>query len=136
MARTVERAPTTTTTLTTTPYVIKLPMARAGTKTKTTNTSQSSRFELPPITFEPRKPHMITCETTKTVTERVKRLIDEPCSMQACKKENGRHARTLVVIVMAAFDEYKGKTFDNEHPMCPGCADKIKRSFMGEKVVR
>ena len=55
--------------------------------------------------------------------------------MQACKKENGRHARTLVVIVTAAFDEYEGETFDNKHPMCPGCADKIKRSFMGEKVV-
>ena len=56
--------------------------------------------------------------------------------MQACKKENGRHACALVIIVTAAFDEYEGKFFDNEHPMCPECADKVKRSFMGEKVVR
>ena len=55
--------------------------------------------------------------------------------MQACKKENGRHAHALAIIVMAAFDEYEGEFFENKHPMCPGCANKVKRSFMGEKVV-
>ena len=36
---------------------------------------------------------------------------------------------------MAAFDEYEGEFFENEHPMCPGCVDMIKKSFMGKKVV-
>ena len=137
MTRPILRAPVTTMAMT--PYVVKLPTARAGTKSVTasttsrakniTGTSRSVRFELLPVTFEPQKLCMVMRETMKTVTERVERLIDEPCSMQACKKENGRHARALVVIVTAAFDEYEGEFFENEHPMCPGCADKIRKSF-------
>ena len=89
----------TTTTPATTSYIVKLPMARVGAKTITASTTQcaknitgtprSVRFELPPVTYEPRKLRMVTRETTRTVTEQVERLIDEPCSMQACKKENG-----------------------------------------------
>ena len=78
---------------------------------------------------------MVMRETTRMVTERVEQLIDEPCSMQACKKVNGQHAHALVIIITMAFDEYEGEFFNNEHPMCPGCADKVKRSFLGEKVV-
>ena len=145
MTRPVLQAPRTTTTPAMTPYAVKLPTACTSIKSitasmtncakNTTGTPRLVRFELPLVTFEPRKLCMVTRETTKTVTERVERLINEPCSMQACKKENGRHARTLVTIITAAFDEYEGEFFDNKHPMCPGCADKIKRSFMGESVM-
>ena len=74
--RPVVRAPTTTAT---TPYVVKLPTACTGAKSimastmdrtkDTTDIPQSVKFELPPINFEPRKPRMVTHETTKTIME-------------------------------------------------------------------
>ena len=52
------------------------------------------------------------------------------------QKGERQHARALIIVVTAAFDEYEGDFFENEHPMCPECADKVKRSFLGEKVIR
>ena len=68
-AQTVVWATTTTTTPMTTPYVVKLPTACTGAKTNMTGTSQSGRFKLPLIMFEPWKLHMITRETMRTVME-------------------------------------------------------------------
>ena len=93
-------APTmTTTTPATTSYVVKLPMVHTSTRSimasmmdcakNTTGTPQSVRLELLPVTFEPRKLCMVMRKTTRTITEQVERLINEPCSIQACKKENG-----------------------------------------------
>ena len=63
-------------------------------------------------------------------------LIDEPCTMQACKKINGRFPQSLVTIITRFFDECEEEFVENSHPVCKECSDKIKRSFMGEKVLR
>ena len=63
-------------------------------------------------------------------------LIDEPCTMQACRKTNGRFPRSLVTIVTQFFNECEEEMMENSHPVCKECSDKVKRSFMGEKVLR
>ena len=129
----------------TTPYIIKIPMVCSDAKTTMTNTTQCVKsmlctpqtvaIELPPVTIKPQTLHMVTRETTRMVMEQVEWLINEPCIMQACKKTNGQHACTLITIITATFNKYKEKFYKNKHPMCPECADKVKRSFLGEKVV-
>ena len=56
------------------PYIIKLPMACLNKKTTTTSmishtksmvcTTRPATIKLTPVVFKPRKPHMVTCETT------------------------------------------------------------------------
>ena len=55
--------------------------------------------------------------------------------MQACRKINGQFPRSLVMIITQFFDKCEEEFIENSHPVCKECSDKVKKSFMGEKVL-
>ena len=93
-------------------------------------------YETALILYQPCKIRLLQRETMRWVRAQVTESINEPCTMQACKKINRRFPRSLVMIITQFFDECKEEFMENSHPVCKECADKVKRSFMGEKVLR
>ena len=109
-------------------YIVKLPITRVN--EVTTPVKQL------PTPIKRNQNEWSQRETTKTVTERIERLNDEECTLQACKKTNGRHNRALVLITTQLWDECEEEMIDHDHPVCNECAGKIKHKMWGERVTR